>query len=93
MYTRCIQPTNCGCSPFHPTIGLDAFTLSTLATLVPGHDTTREPFSLSSQVIFKGHSPSLYSWYIFSLHPPSLGLNEVYHISSQHQPHDPLSLG
>jgi hypothetical protein len=39
------RPTNCGCSPFHPTIGLDAFTLSILATPVPSHDTTRKSLS------------------------------------------------
>jgi hypothetical protein len=36
------QPTDCGCSPFHPTIGSEAFILSTLATPVPSHDITRE---------------------------------------------------
>jgi hypothetical protein len=36
------RPTDCGCSPFHPTIGSEAFILSTLATPVPSHDITRE---------------------------------------------------
>jgi hypothetical protein len=36
------QPTDCGCSPFHPTIGSEAFILSTLATPMPSHDITRE---------------------------------------------------
>jgi hypothetical protein len=27
-----INPTDCGCSPFHPTIGSEEFTISTLAT-------------------------------------------------------------
>jgi hypothetical protein len=31
-----------GVSPFHPTIGSEAFILSTLATPVPSHDITRE---------------------------------------------------
>jgi hypothetical protein len=29
--TSCRQPTDCGCSSFHPTIGSEAFILSTLA--------------------------------------------------------------
>jgi hypothetical protein len=40
--TSCNQPTECGCSPFHPTVGSYAFTLSNLATPVPSHDITRE---------------------------------------------------
>ena len=40
--TSCIQPTNCGCVPFHPTIDSKAFILSTLATPMPSHDIPRE---------------------------------------------------
>jgi hypothetical protein len=39
--TGCRQPTDCGCSSFHPTIGTEAFILSTLATPMPSHDITR----------------------------------------------------
>jgi hypothetical protein len=48
--TGCRQPTDCGCSSFHPTIGSEAFNLSTLATPVPSHDITRE-FSQFSRVL------------------------------------------
>jgi hypothetical protein len=48
--TGCRQPTDCGCSSFHPTIGSEAFILSTLATPVPSHDITRE-FSQFSRVL------------------------------------------
>ena len=44
------QPNDYGCSFFHPTIGSEAFILSTLATLVPSHDITRE-FSQFSGVL------------------------------------------
>ena len=44
------QATNCGCSSFHPTIGLEAFNISTLATPMPSHDITRE-LSLFSRVL------------------------------------------
>jgi hypothetical protein len=33
------------CIPFHPTIGSEEFTLSTLATPMPSHDITRESMS------------------------------------------------
>jgi hypothetical protein len=48
--TGCRQPTNYGCSSFHPTIGTEAFILITLATPVPSHDITRE-FSHFSRVL------------------------------------------
>jgi hypothetical protein len=48
--TGCRQPTDCGCSSFHPTIESEAFILSTLAIPVPSHDITRE-FSQFSGVM------------------------------------------
>jgi hypothetical protein len=59
------QPTDCGCSPLHPTIGSEESILSTLATLVPSHDITRElsqflwdsfSVSASAQVLFSANS-------------------------------------
>jgi hypothetical protein len=50
------QPTDYGCSPFHPTIGSKAFILSTLATPVPSHDITREIPTNFSEDFFLCHS-------------------------------------
>ena len=56
----CIQLPDCGCSPFHPTIGSKAFILSTLDTPVPSHDITRELYHFSETFSLSQHPCEVY---------------------------------
>ena len=84
------QPTDCGCSSFHPTIGTQAFIISTLATLVPSHDITREFSQFSSLLsLFQLHL-GLCSLRTFRGLPLCYGLDEFYQMLIQHQAHNLL---
>jgi len=58
--TSFIQPNDCGCFPFHPTIGSEEFVLITLATPVPSYDITRELCHFSDTFSMSQHPCKIY---------------------------------